>query len=613
MNIGSSMTDKVVSIGGASGFWGDSAEGARQLIHYGKLDYLILDYLAEVTMSILARLKAKNADQGYAPDFVSHLIGPYATQIAQHGIKVVVNAGGLNPLGCATAVRNELERQGIQLRVAAVVGDDLMEQALSHRSSIHEIGTGSPLPERIHTANAYLGALPIARALGEGAQIVITGRCADSALVLGPLMHEFGWCSTDFDQLASGSLAGHLIECGAQCTGGFASDWEEFSSSWARIGFPIVECHADGSFEVTKPPGTGGGVTVGSVSEQITYETGDPTRYVLPDVVCDWSRISVSELAPDRVQVKGARGTPPTASYKVSATYQDGYRCLATLLVRGRQAVDKAKSVSNAILERTRLIFAREGLSDYEEVSVELIGAEDAYGAHARTRQTREVLLKLAVRHAQQEALEHFSREVFPVATSTVQGIAGVAGGRPKVQPVVRLFSFLWPKYEIDICVRIGDQEFGVDCAPSEISQDPSCIEPASETIAGAVKHGGTTCLLSKIAYARSGDKGDISNIAVFARKPEYLPLIREQLTSQAVRRYLSHLVQGRVERFDWPGLSAVNFLLHEALGGGGTASLRFDPQGKAHAEILLDFEIEVPDELLESGPSTFEDKGAIK
>src|SRR5690606_4099216 len=302
----------------------------------GGIDYLVIDYLAEITMSILARLRQRSPDHGYAADFVSQVIAPHAAELARRKIRVVVNAGGVNPRGCMEAVSRELRKQGLSLKVAAVTGDDvfpLLEQL--RREGTAEIYSGLPLPTCAISANAYLGAFPIARALGAGADIVITGRCADSALTLGPLIHEFGWQPTDYDLLAAGSLAGHVIECGTQCTGGFFTDWKDVAEGWADIGFPIAECAADGSFVVTKPEGTGGLVNYAVVAEQITYETGDPRRYVLPDVVCDLSAVRLEELGSHRVQVRGVRGLPPTTTYKVSATYNDGFRSVATLLIKG--------------------------------------------------------------------------------------------------------------------------------------------------------------------------------------------------------------------------------------------------------------------------------------
>ena len=594
------MNQGIVRIGCGAGFWGDTPEGPRQLIESGQIEYLVLDYLAEITMSILARVRERNTELGYATDFVTHVIGPFAQDIAARGIKVVANAGGVNPLACKAAIERELSARGVSLKVAAVLGDDLMPQIGALREQgVREMDTGASLPVKPLSANAYLGAFPIAAALAAGADIVVTGRCVDSAIALGPLIHEFGWTADQWDLLAAGSLVGHVVECGPQCTGGFFTDWEESKDGWSDIGFPIAECRADGSFVVTKPEGTGGMVTVATVAEQVLYEVGDPAHYVLPDVVCDLSQVTLRQLGRDRVEVGNARGLAPTSTYKVSATWVDGYRCLTTLLVKGIDAAPKARAVARAILERTGRILARDGLGPYTETSVELLGAEDTYGPHARMQATREVVLKIAVRHPQAKALEIFAREIFPTSTSTVQGIAGVSGGRPKVQPVVRLFSFLLPKADAPIHMEFDGQRHAVAIAHSAPAVDPTPVRATSSP-----PHDGATSSprgpvkrvpLVALAWARSGDKGDISNIAVLARRPEFVAVLREQLTTERVRQTLGHLVRGRVERFECPGLNGFNFLLHEALGGGGTASLRYDPQGKGHAQMLLDQDIEVP------------------
>lgn len=595
--------ERVVRIGCGSGFWGDTPEGARQLIAQGQLDYLVMDYLAEITMSILARMRQRQPEQGYATDFVSQLIVPHAKALAAQGIKLVVNAGGVNPAGCKAAVERALAAQGVQLKVAAVLGDDVMPQTGALRAAgLREMFSGAPLPTELVSANAYLGAFPIAQALDQGADIVITGRCVDSAVALGPLIHAFGWTPQQFDLLAAGSLVGHVLECGPQCTGGFATDWQGTQQGWAEIGFPIAECRADGSFVVTKPEGTGGAVDLQTVSEQITYETGDPRHYLLPDVVCDFSGVQVRQVGPDRVAVQGARGRPATPHYKVSATYVDGFRCMATMLVRGTDAAAKARAVAQAILARTRLLFGREGFADYSETSVELLGAEDGYGPHARpgAQATREVVLKLGVRHADAKALDIFAREIFPTSTSTVQGLAGIFGGRPKVQAVVRLYSFLLDKTRLPLRLDIGGQQHSVAIAAGVPAQAPAAAPDEGSWQMPAGPH--ATVPLLALAYARSGDKGDISNIAVLARRPDFVPLLRQALTAERVRGHLAHLVQGRAERFEWPGLHGFNFLLHEALGGGGVASLRYDPQGKAHAQLLLDMPVAIPQAWIDSG-----------
>ena len=581
-----------VRVGSGAGFRGDSAAGPAQLVAHGALDYLVMDYLAEITMSILARMKSNDAQAGYATDFVAAVMKPLLGAIVARGIKVVTNAGGINPLACKAALEQLAAEAGLPLRVAAVIGDDLWGEADGLRTAgVTEMASGAPLPARLASVNAYLGAAPIARALAAGADVVITGRCVDSALVLGPLMHEFGWASDDYDKLAAGSLAGHIIECGTQCTGGLFTDWEEVPG-WDDMGFPIAECAPDGSFVISKPAGTGGLINRATVSEQIAYEIGDPAHYMLPDVCCDFSAVNVRELDNERVVVSGARGHAPSDTYKVSATYPDGYRATATMMIGGHEAKRKGEQVAQAILARTRRLFVAASLPDYREVSVEILGAESTYGPHARAADTREVVVKIGVAHPDKRALEIFAREIFPAATAMAQGLTGFAGGRPTVQPVIRLYSCLVPKSQVHIEVLLGAERLGIAapagialCASAGSADDAPSRPPAV----------GSTVALRALAYARSGDKGDNANIGVLARRAEFLPLLREQLSAEVVAAWFAHLARGPVTRYPWPGLDGFNFVLEHALGGGGVASLRHDPQGKAYAQMLLDLPIVVP------------------
>jgi hypothetical protein len=588
------MSEKVIRLGGASGFWGDTPEGARQLVYSGQVDYLVMDYLAEITMSLLARAKAKDPAMGYPPDFVAQFIAPYAKEIAARGIKVVCNAGGVNPLACRDAVEKVLADQGVKLKVAAIVGDDIHGMIEELRAEgVKEMQSGAGLPDKIVSANAYIGAFPIAAALAAGADIVVTGRAADSALALGPLIHEFGWTPTDFDRLAAGTMAGHVIECGPQATGGIFTDWKLVAEGWHNIGFPIAECKADGSFIVTKPAGTGGLVSPQTVAEQITYETGDPANYILPDVVCDLSNVHVEQVGKDRVNVTNVRGKAPTPTYKVSATYPEGFRSIATLMVNGVDAALKAQAMGQAILKRTSLIFAREGLADYVDTSIEVLGAEATYGPHSRAGGVREVILKVGVRHMDKRAVDIFTREIAPAATGMAQGISGFAGGRPSVQPVLRLYSFLLDKARVKIEVDFEGKRIPVSVSTEGQAVPPYQPKPAAPAIAPAGET--ATVPLIALAHGRSGDKGNLSNIAILARKPEFVGVLTDQLTPEAVKTYMGHVVEGTVERYDWPGLNGFNFILNGSLGGGGVASLRYDPQGKAHAQMLMDFPIKVP------------------
>lgn len=592
---------KIVRIGCGAGFWGDSPEGPAQLVRKGDIDYLVMDYLAEITMSILARMKAKKPELGYATDFVTMVMKPLAKEIAEKKIRVVTNAGGVNPDACRDALLAAFKEAGVDLKVAVVRGDDLSASAGAYRAAgTTEMFSGAAMPEKLASVNAYLGAFPIAAALDDGADVVITGRVVDSAVVLGPLIHEFGWKPGDYDLLSAGSLAGHVIECGTQATGGVFTDWREVADDWDDMGFPIAECAADGSFVISKPEGTGGFVSTATIAEQVVYEVGDPRRYILPDVTADWSAVRLEQVGPDRVKVSGARGAAPTDSYKVSATYADGYRAQVTMMIAGREAKERAEATAKAILARSERLMRAAGFDGFADSSVEILGSEANFGAQSRADRSREVVLKIAVRHASKDALGIFAREIFPSATSMAQSITGFAGGRPEPQPIVRLFSFLAPKADIRVAYELdGKTREIVPHLPNDVSPELT-PEVVGEIPVAAGKL--ATVPLVALAHGRSGDKGDIGNIGLLARKADYLPWIRRSATPEAVGRYFAHFVKGKVERFEWPGLNGLNFMLHEGLAGGGIASLRHDPQGKALAQIFMDFPVEVPAAWLEPG-----------
>lgn len=588
-----------VRIGCAGGFWGDSVVAMEQLATKGDVDYIVSDYLAELTLAILAKAKDRDPAAGYATDFVGLTLKPILGELLRRKIRVVVNAGGMNPSGCAAALRALADKLQLKLRVGVVEGDDLMpRQAALRAQDTREMFTGEPLPVSLTSMNAYLGALPIAAALSMGADIVVTGRCVDSALVLGPLIHEFGWKADEFDRLAGGSLAGHIVECGTQTTGGLFTDWRPVGPR-DEMGFPIAECLPDGSFYLTKPEGTGGLITPHVVAEQMLYEVGDPRNYLLPDVTVDIGDVRIEQAGPNRVRLSGARGRAPTASYKVSAIYLDGYRSTATLTMIGRDAGAKAQMVAEAFLVRTRRLMRDAGFADYSETHVEVLGTEVAtYGPHARIRDTREVVLRIAVRHSQDKALQIFAREIAPFGTAGTPGTTGF-GGRPKPTPVYRLFSFLVPKIELTITATVDTEAVRVDPSTTQpwgppVLDDPLRYPPF--VVSGPM----VRRPLRAIAIARSGDKADIAHMALIARHPDFHSLLRHAMTPQAVAEYLAHLVKGKVERYDVPGIHAVNFLLHEGLAGGGTASLRSDALGKAFGEIMLDHEIDIPESWLE-------------
>lgn len=587
-----------IRIGCASGFWGDSFTAAPQLVSRGDLHYLVFDYLAEITMSILARARQKNPELGYAHDFVSVTMAGIAREVAARGIKVIANAGGVNPRACAAALEALFAQQDVALKVAWVEGDDILPELDRWRSrGVREMDTGVPLPERPLSMNAYLGAFPIAQALSAGADVVVTGRCVDSAVTLGACIHAFGWGTKDVDRLAASSLAGHIIECGAQACGGIFTDWEQVPG-WESMGYPIAEVSADGSFVVTKPEGSGGLVSVGTVSEQLVYEIGDPQAYLLPDVVCDFSQVRVEQVGENQVRVSNAKGRPPGSTYKCSVTWEDGFRIGHMLSIGGLDAASKARRTGTAALARVQTMLRERGIEPFTETSVEVLGNEDSYGAHQRVLKAREAALRLAARHPRKEPLELLMREMTSSLTSFAPGTSMSADTRPKPMPVVRHFACLIPKQEVNVVVHCGGADIPCDIDVAGGFTPQAIVRPRMDLRTEATS---STVPLVRLAFARSGDKGNLSNIGVVARRPEYLGYIRAALTEESVAQWMAHVFpaeQGRVERFDLPGIGALNFLLHDALGGGGIASLRNDPQGKALAQQLLEFPVPVPQDI---------------
>jgi hypothetical protein len=587
------MSEKRVRIGGASGAWGDSPGALGQLLGAG-VDYLMMDYLAEVTMSLLARARLKDPEAGFPPDFANYL-KPVLPELARLGVKVATNAGGVNPAACKRMVEAAVAAAGLSLVVAVIEGDDVMPLTDRLRAEgLREVVSGEKLPARLLTANAYLGALPIKAAFDAGADIVITGRCADSALALGILMHEFGWAADEYDRLGAGSLVGHILECGPQATGGTFTDWDQVPD-WFNIGYPIAECRADGSFVVSKPDNTGGLIVPGVIAEQALYEIGDPASYLLPDVAADFSNVHLTQVAPNQVLVEGARGRAPTSSYKVSATYQDGYRAVATVSIVGPDAARKAERTGEALIARGKMIFAQRGLPDFSATLIEALGAEASYGAKSAARGSREVLLRLVVVHQRREAIDLFARELGSIGLTCAPGTTGIYSGRPKATPLVRLFTFFIEKSQLGRpTMQIGDR------APVAVGVpfDGGYVAPLKNVFATGdeVPAEPTVMLkLSSLAYARSGDKGNSSNIAIIARQPRYVPLLRRELTPERMVEHFGHLVGGPAQRFEAPGLHALNFLIEDALGGGGMASLRIDPQGKAYGQMALEMTVPVP------------------
>ena len=595
-----------VRIGCHSGFWGDTETAAVQLVRYGSVDYLVSDYLAEVTMSIMAAQKLRNPQAGYAVDFVTAVMGPLAREIAEKKIKVVTNAGGVNPQACRDAVLKACEAAGVKLKVAVVLGDDILPRAEELRTAgIREMDTGAELPVKIVSMNAYLGGFPIARALAEGADVVITGRCVDSAVTLGALIHAFSWTPEDLDRLAAGTLCGHIIECGAQCNGGNFTDWR-LVPDYDNMGFPIAEVSSDGSFVLSKPDDTGGLISTATVAEQMLYEIGDPRAYIVPDVVCDFTEARYEQVGKDRVRVSGARGRPPTDTYKVSTTFPDGYKFASIFMLGGREAVAKGRHSAESIVKKTRRMLKDKGMADFRDVSIEVIGAEATYGPHSRAQDSREVVVKIAAKHDQKEALSLLGREIAPMSTGGVVGMTGSFGaGRVSPSPVIRMFSCLVPKNQIPVTVDVDGRQIAMQEGARSGGFDLKSLPVEAPPATAAASSGATeTVPLVALAYGRSGDKGDNANIGIFARKPEYQPILDAEVTDEAVAKYFAHRINGKVSRWRLPGINGFNFLLRQALGGGGMASLKADPLAKAFAQMLLDMPVRVPAEMAKNLPA---------
>lgn len=571
-----SAIDKI-TIAGAAGAWGDSALSTPQLLEDGRADYIIYEGLAEITMAILSRARSEDPGQGYARDIIE-TIGANLDRYRTAGMKVITNAGGVNPGAAARLI----ESAHPSVRVAVVSGDDLMGTEALQSVQL----SGGPL-----SANVYLGARPISAALENGADVVVTGRVVDSALVLGPLIHEFGWSHDDLDRLSAGSLAGHLLECGPQSTGGLLTDWLD-TTSWSNPGYPLAEVDPDGSFVITAPDGTDALVDERTVAEQLLYEIGDPSRYLLPDVTCDWTGVTLTDLGSNRVGVAGARGQTPPVDLKGCAQVADGWRVQFLLFVGGRQARSKAERVGRDLVARGAGMFDHAGFEGFRNVDIEVLGSETTYGPHARARETREVVLKIGLHHSSREALSTFVREVPSIALAGPPGVSGGGAGLPRPAPLIRLECFPVSRTAVQARVEVGGVD--VDFRDRECSFEPADIErrPISES----PFTGQTVALpLVAIAHGRSGDKGANVNVGIRARHPEFWPVILRELTADRVAAHLAHLGARDVVRFELPGIDAVNFLLEGGLGAGGTASLRFDPQGKAVAQQLLDLEIDVP------------------
>jgi hypothetical protein len=455
----------MIRIANGQGFWGDSLEAPVEQVRRGPLDYLTLDYLAEITMSILQKQRSRDPNTGYARDFVD-MIARVLPDLVERRIRVVANAGGVNPAACSEAVLEVAKRQGIEIKVATVSGDDILDRLddfLSRGVELKNMETGEPLAairDHVESANVYFGAFPLAQALDRGAQIVITGRCTDTGLALAPMIHEFGWSADAWDKLAAGTVAGHTVECGAQCTGGNCQvDWETIPDL-AGIGYPIIEAEHDGTFSITKHTGTGGRVTVASVKEQLLYEMGDPREYITPDCIADFTTIQLEQAGPDRVRFTGIRGRPATEFYKVSISYAAGFKAVGSLVYAWPDAYKKARAADQILRQRLDALGLR-----FDAIRTEFVGANACHGiaaaepSPALEPQLSEVVMRFGVRSESRAAVERFTREISPLVLNGPPVVAGLGAGRPRVEEIVAYWPALSPKREVTPEVNVWPSE----------------------------------------------------------------------------------------------------------------------------------------------------------
>ncbi|HJQ23377.1 MAG TPA: acyclic terpene utilization AtuA family protein [Blastocatellia bacterium] len=450
---------KTIRIANGQGFWGDSLDAPIEQVRRGPIDYLTLDYLAEITMSIMQKQRARDPRQGYARDFVA-MIEEVLPDLVERHIKVVANAGGVNPEACRDAVIEVARRRGFggRVRVGIVAGDDIMQRLddfIARGVELKNLDTGEPLAAirpLVQSANVYFGGRPVAECLDQGGQVVICGRVTDTGLSLGPMIHEFKWPADAWDLLAAGTIAGHTVECGAQCTGGNCLiDWQTIPNM-ADIGYPIIEAQADGTFVITKHEGTGGRVTVASIKEQLLYEMGDPHAYITPDCVADFTTIQLAQAGDDRVRFSGIAGRPATDSYKVSISYSAGWKAVGSLVYAWPDAYRKAQAADRVLRERLE----RLGLK-FDSILTEFVGVDACHGplAGEPAPDIAEVTLRIGVRAADKRAVERFTREIAPLVLNGPPTVTGFAGGRPKVEEIIAYWPALIPKSEVESQISV--------------------------------------------------------------------------------------------------------------------------------------------------------------
>lgn len=591
-----------IRIGNAGGYWGDDLSALKRQLTGGALDYITMDFLAEITMSILQRQKKKNPDLGYAVDFINQL-DECLELIVKKNVRVISNAGGINPIGMGRRIIDMAKAKGLDLKVGIVYGDDIVNHlyeltAAGERFTNMENGADFfKVRSEISSANIYLGAEPVVKALEAGCQIIVTGRVTDTGITLAPMIHAFGWSMDDWDKMAAGIVAGHIIECGAQASGGNITDWDEIKS-FHNIGYPIIEMESTGEFVVTKHKKTGGLVSEKTIKEQLVYEMGDPANYISPDGIARFDTIQIKEIAKDKVRVTGIKGKPEPDNLKVSMSYEEGWKANGSVLVCGPDIYSKADAIADVFWKKLK--------HKYEDKRTDIIGTGSIWPKNIKNCEPNEVYLRFAVRDTSFKKVDEFGKALSTLILSGPAGMAVTAGGRPKPSLVVSYWPALMHRSRVKAKVLAIDtnkkEEFFEIKFPirvqSQTLPEPDESNPPkkkSKKPSGALK----TVKLRQICYARSGDKGDTSNIGVLARTPEVYDWIVEHLTAAKVKDFFEGICLGDVTRYELDNLHALNFLLDETLGGGGTKSLMVDPQGKTLSQALLEMPVRVPSSLL--------------
>ena len=594
---------QAIRIANAGGYWGDDLSVLKRQLEGGPLDVITIDYLAEITMSILQKQRGRNLELGYARDFVDQ-VREILPLLDQKGTRIITNAGGVNPFSCRDELLRIAQEGNSTLKVGLVAGDEVLAQMSAwHQqgeplSNMDDGRAFSQAEGKFTSANVYFGAAPVVEALKLDAQVIVTGRVTDTGISLAPMIHRFGWKWDDYDQLAAGIVAGHILECGAQSTGGNFTDWRRVPS-YHEIGYPIVEMNPDGSFIVTKHEGTGGLVSVETVKEQLVYEMGDPNSYITPDVVAAFSSIRLEQAGKDRVRVWGIKGARPTDTLKISASLHEGYKASGAVIICGPEARSKGETFADILWNR---------LPAYQEHLAEFVGADSTWGPMSPTHDASEIYLRLGVRDESHEKVTAFSKMLAALILSGPPGVA-VTGGRPRVQEVVGYWPCLIQRSLCKAVVEVSGPE-GTESleVPFGVGKgDGRCEAKVEDPKAEAPKPSGKLVKvpLNRLAHGRSGDKGDTSNIGVIARHPSIYPWLKETLSAETVKKRFTGICHGKVERYEVPNLHALNFLLHESLGGGGTFSLHIDAQGKTYSHALLAMEFEVDEALVKAADTS--------